>query len=308
MQILLLTISVSLFAFFVTIVILSLGTESRSVVKRRLQAIAGKEEQNRPAKQQKTQKRHKISVSGVFAEEILSAGIRMRPEEFLVFWLLAAVVPSGVILLAGGHVITILALSVMGLLIPPFLVIRAKKKRMILFEKQLGDALLLMGNCLRSGLSFQQAMINIAKEMPDPIAREFSRTVREIQLGNSMDSALNNMVQRIQSTDLMLMVSAVQIQRQVGGNLLEILDNISVTIKERLKLKDDIRVMTASGRISSVVVGMIPVFIAGALMLINPAYIQTFFETSMGIVMLITAAVMEVMGFLVIKKIVTIKY
>jgi tight adherence protein B len=151
-------------------------------------------------------------------------------------------------------------------------------------------------------------MANIAHEMPDPIAREFARTAKEIQLGNSMDTALDNMVQRVRSTDLMLTVSAVQIQRQVGGNLLEILENISVTIRERIKLKDDIRVMTASGRISSVVVGLIPVAIGGLLMLINPSYIQTFFDTPMGIGMLTAAAGMEIIGFLIIKKIVTIKY
>ncbi len=115
-------------------------------------------------------------------------------------------------------------------------------------------------------------------------------------------------MKRVRSTDLMLTVSAVQIQRQVGGNLLEILENTSKTIKERIKLKDDIRVMTASGRISSIVVGMLPVAIGGLLMLINPSYIQTFFDTSMGVIMLVVAAGMEITGFLIIKKIATIKY
>ena len=307
MQSLLLAGSVALFVFLILIIIFSLGTEDRVIIKRRLQALVGKAEQTLPERQ-KREKRHKITVSRAFAEELLSAGIRMRPEEFLIGWLFATIVPSGLVALTNGHPITILALLLMGILIPPFIVIRRKKKRLILFEKQLGDALLLMGNCLRSGLTFQQAMTNISKEMPDPIAREFARTAKEIQLGNSMDAALNNMLQRVQSTDLMLMVSAVQIQRQVGGNLLEILENISVTIKERLKLKDDIRVMTATGRTSSIVVGMIPVGIGGALMLINPSYIQKFFDSSFGVGMLITGAVMEIIGFMVIKKIVTIKY
>ncbi len=276
-------------------------------VDRRLSALLGKVEQPN-LKREKRERRHKIAVSKVFEEEILSAGIRMRPEEFLLLWLVAVLLPSGMGALLNGHPITIFALLLIGILTPPIIVIRCKKKRVILFEKQLGDALLLMGNCLRSGLTFQQAMTNIAREMQDPIAREFSRTAKEIQLGNSMDAALDHMLKRVQSTDLMLMVSAVQIQRQVGGNLLGILENISVTIKERLKLKDDIRVMTATGRTSSVVVGMIPVGIGGALMLINPAYIQTFFETSLGIGMLIAGAAMEVIGFIIIKRIVTIKY
>ncbi len=280
MQSYLLAVSTGLLAFLIATIILMTGTEDRHRLKQRLHALVGKAEQPRSLVRQdrkKNQVHRKNSVSKVFAEELLSAGVRMRPEEFLTLWICATLGPSGLILLLGGHPITVFAAVLIGLLIPPFVVVHLKKKRLILFEKQLGDALLLMSNCLRSGLTFQQAMVNIAKEMPDPIAREFFRTSKEIQLGNSMDIALDNMIRRVQSTDLMLMVSAVQIQRQVGGNLLEILENISVTIKERLKLKDDIRVMTATGRISSLVVGMIPIVIAGALMLINPAYMQKFF-------------------------------
>jgi tight adherence protein B len=106
----------------------------------------------------------------------------------------------------------------------------------------------------------------------------------------------------------MMTVAAVEIQRQVGGNMMEILENISGTIKDRLKLKDDIRVMTATGRTSGLVIGLLPLFISLILMLLNPSYIMTFFETSLGIGMLITAAVMEVIGFLVVNKMVTIKY
>ncbi|MFZ5974778.1 MAG: type II secretion system F family protein [Bacillota bacterium] len=307
MQVVLLAVAIAFFVFFTAVILLTRATADRTRIKQRLQALTGQQEHARPAREKK-QKRPRIPVSRVFAEELASSGIRMRPEEFLTLWLAAALVPAGLLMLIGAHPVTMLAVAAMGVVIPPVIVHRAKGKRLQLFEKQLGDALLLMGNCLRSGLTFQQAMANIAHEMPDPIAKEFGRTVKEIQLGNSIDTALDNMVQRVRSTDLMLTVSAVQIQRQVGGNLLEILENTSVTIKERIKLKDDIRVMTASGRISSMVVGLIPVAIGGLLMLINPAYIQTFFNTPLGIGMLAVAAGMEIIGFLIIKKIVTIKY
>lgn len=300
--------SAAIFVFSGAIILLNRFVAQRTLVKQRLRALAGRQEQQvRPVKQKKP-KRGRIPVSKVFAEELASAGVRMRPEEFLTLWLAAALVPAGVLMLFRAHPITLIAAAALGVLLPPLLVRRAKGKRLRLFERQLGDALLLMGNSLRSGLTFQQAMGNIAREMPDPIAREFARTVREIQLGCDIDAALDGMVKRVRSTDLMLTVSAVQIQRQVGGNLLEILENTSKTIKERIKLKDDIRVMTASGRISSIVVGMLPVAIGGLLMLINPSYIQTFFDTSMGVIMLVVAAGMEITGFLIIKKIATIKY
>jgi tight adherence protein B len=116
------------------------------------------------------------------------------------------------------------------------------------------------------------------------------------------------MASRVGSVDLMLAVSAVNIQRQTGGNLSVILGNISTTIKERQKIKDDIRVLTATGRISGAVIGSIPVGIALILLLINPDYIMMFFDTQIGIFMLIVAAIMETIGFLVVKKMVTVKY
>ena len=307
MQSLILAVSTAFFAFFITIIILTLTKKDRIQIKQRLQTITGKQDTPRPVRNKKERHR-KSPVSKVFAEQLSSTGIRMRPEEFLTIWIFATVLPGGILMLLGTHPITIFAVVLLGVLSPIIIIRRAKAKRIILFEKQLGDALLLMSNCLRAGLTFQQAIANIAQEMPDPIGKEFARTMKEIQLGNNMDVALTNMVQRVNSTDLMLTISAIQIQRQVGGNLMEILENISVTIKERIKLKDDIRVMTASGRISSIVVGLIPVFIGGLLMLINPAYIKTFFDTTMGIGMLIAAAVMELIGFIIIKKIVTVKY
>ena len=307
MQSLILAVSTAFFVFFVTIIVLTLTKKDRFQIKQRLQTITGKEEQSRPIRNKK-ERRRKSPISKVFAEQLSSTGIRMRPDEFLIVWIFVTFVPGGIMILFGTHPITIFAVVLLGLLSPLIIIKRAKAKRLILFEKQLGDALLLISNCLHAGLTFQQAIANIAQEMPDPIGKEFGYTIKEIQLGNNIDTALTNMVQRVNSTDLMLTISSIQIQRQVGGNLMEILENISVTIKERIKLKDDIRVMTASGRISSVVVGLIPVFIGGLLMLINPAYIKTFFDTSMGIGMLITATVMELIGFIIIKKIVTVKY
>jgi tight adherence protein B len=232
----------------------------------------------------------------------------MRPNEFLVIWFLSAVFMPVLMAVAGLHLVSVAAVGIIGLATPPLLVRKRKKKRLVIFEKQLGEALVLICNCLRAGMTFQQAMSSIATEMPDPIAREFSRTVKEIHLGASVDTALDSMVKRVGSTDLMITISAIQIQRQVGGNLMEILENISMTIKDRIKIKEDIRVLTATGRSSGVIVGAIPLAIGGLLTLVNPAYIMTFFETRMGVIMLIVAGAMEAIGFLIIRKIVSVKY
>lgn len=308
MELIIMTISFGLFVFLITIIIISALTKNRILINNRIDNLTSGNEQKILIPSVKKKKTRRLSVSKVFAKELSVSGIRMRPEEFLILWLISSLLPCIVLIIAGFHPISITAVTLLGVALPPLTIRRRKGKQLAIFDKQLGDALVLIGNCLRSGLTFQQSLINIANDMKDPIAREFSRAVREIHLGSSLENALNNMVNRVQSTDLMLTVSAVQIQHQVGGNMLEILTNISNTIKERQKLKDDIKVMTATGRISGVIVGLIPIVIGGMLMLINPEYIQLFFNTTIGIALLVTAGLMEFIGFVIIKKIVTIKY
>lgn len=250
----------------------------------------------------------KLKLMDIIANELLMADVMMRPEEFINLWLLATFVPSGLTAIIGGNAALAVTLAALGAILPPLYLKKQKSKRITIFENQLGDALVVISNCLRSGLTFQQAMENIAREMPDPISREFTRVIREINYGSTVDRALNNMAERIKSADLMLTVSAILIQRQVGGNLSEILDNISGTIKERIKLKDEIKVLTATGRMSGTVVGLLPVAIGLILLLLNPDYIKTFFETDLGIMMLVAAGVLEAVGFIFVRKIVSIKY
>jgi tight adherence protein B len=241
-------------------------------------------------------------------DELSLAAIPLRPEEFLMLWLLAALGPAGLVSLVRFNVFVCFALIAGGTAIVPVLLGRAKRKRITMFDKQLSDALSIIGNSIRAGFTFQQAMESISREMPDPISREFARTLREIRLGMAMEQALGNMVERLSNSDLELIVSAVLIQRQVGGNLAEILDTISQTIKERIKIKNEIRVLTASARTSGMIVGLLPVFILGILMLINPDYVSIFFTTPTGLAMLAGSALLELIGFSLIKKVVTIKF
>lgn len=308
MELIALVISAAAFIFLLVVIIMSSFQKSRIQVEHQIKGLAGEKKERKSKGLKQRKKKSRIPISRVFAEELSTAGIRMRPEEFLIMWVCLTLIPSGILILFKVNPISIIAVALIGIIMPLVIVRRRKDKQLIIFEKQLGDALMLIGNCLRSGLTFQQSLGSIAKEMEDPIAREFSRVVNEIHLGSSLDNALTNMMNRVKSTDLMLTVSAVQIQHQVGGNMIEILGNIAETIKERQKLKDDIRVMTATGRTSGVVVGLIPVGIGGILMLINPEYVQSFFDTTLGIVLLAVAGIMEILGFLAIRKIVTIKY
>lgn len=244
----------------------------------------------------------------VIADELILADIMLRPEEFVLIWLLLAFIPSGLTALFSGDMMASITLAVLGAGLPVFLVRHRKKKRTRAFEQQLSDALMIACNCVRSGLTFQQAMETIAKDMSAPISVEFGRVTTEIKYGKSIEKAMENMTHRIKSPDLMLTVSAVNIQRQTGGNLSEILETISETIKERIKIKSDIRALTAQGRISGMVVGFLPIGIGGLLMIINSSYIQMLFTENLGRVLLVFGVIMEIIGFSFIRKIVNIKY
>ena len=303
-----LAVATGLYLFLFAVVILLFSMRDRRRIEFRLKDLFHEDvSKNRPIQIKKVQQQ-KIPISRSLANQLVAADVRMRPEEYLILWVLSAAIPALLLLVIGAHPVTILGGAIFGAGLPPYYVNRKMARRLVQFESQLSEALVMISNCLKSGLTFQQAMGNIASEMPDPISREFGRTMREINLGSSVETAMANLAERVKSTDLSLAVSAIQIQRQVGGNMVELLDNISETIKDRIKIKNEIKVLTASGRTSGMIIGLLPLGLAGVLMLINPEYIASFFSSQMGAMMLVTGAVMESIGFLAIKKIVSIKY
>ena len=164
--------------------------------------------------------------------------------------------------------------SALGLLVPRIYTNTLASKRLRSFDNQLSDTLNLWVNSLRSGYSVLQGMEAIATELPPPVSVEFERVVQEVRLGLSLSQSLDNMMTRIPSEDLDLVVTAVNIQREVGGNLAEILAVISHTIRERVRIKGEIRTLTAQGRISGWVVGLLPVGLGLILYQLNPEYIS----------------------------------
>jgi tight adherence protein B len=184
----------------------------------------------------------------------------------------------GYVFLAGGDIIFSSLFAVVGFFVPRFYVGRLINKRLQAFETQLPDTLGLWVNALRSGYSVLQAMEAISRDAPDPTKLEFERVVREVQLGINMDDALAHMVERIQSEDLDLVVTAVNIQREVGGNLAEILEVISHTIRERIKLKGEVRVITSQGRMTGYLISFLPIGLAFFLNFTSPGYMGAMFE------------------------------
>lgn len=250
----------------------------------------------------------KKSMTKQIEEQLTRADVPLRGEEFLVIWMFAGILPVVLVTAFVENHGVIMLVYALGIGLIPFLVRSAQKKRQQTFNGQLGDALSIMSNSLRAGFSFQQAMEMVGREMPNPIGKEFSRTFREINLGVPTEEALQKMVKRVNSDDLDLLVTAVLIQRQVGGNLAEILDNISHTIRERIRIKGEIKTLTAQGRISGIIIGIMPPALAMIMMMINPGYIMPFLQNTLGQMLLAAGVVIELIGVFLIGKIVNIDY
>jgi len=237
------------------------------------------------------------------------ADLKLRPAEYLGLIVASILVCTGLGLILGRWVVFALLSGIFGAFLPGMYVKRAEKSRLKKFDSQLGDMLNLMVNGLRAGFSTLQAMEAVSRELPAPICDEFRRVVQEMQLGLSMDDALDHLLRRIKSEDLDLCVTAINVQREVGGNLAEILDTISFTIRERVRIKGEIAALTAQGRATAWVISLLPIALVLILYLVNRPYVMEFFnpETrACGIPLLVTAGLMIGSGFYATQKIVTI--
>lgn len=257
--------------------------------------------------EQKKRKDRMKLISKDFVNYIASSGIKLTANEFIYMWTGLTLVPLIAVVLLGGKIMTASAVSIIGFAIPPILIGRSRKKRAELFNKQLSEALIMMGNSIKGGFTFMQSMESIATDMQPPISSEFAKVLREVHYGVSQEEALKHMVERTQNRDLELLVSAVVTSAQVGSNLTEILDTISVTIRDRIKMKQDINTLTAQGRVSGIIIGSLPIVLILAIMILNPEYYEGFFDASIGKILIIVSIVMETIGFLLIKKIINIK-
>ncbi len=208
--------------------------------------------------------------------QLRRADLKLTVVEYLAIHAVLAVV-FGLVGLALRGVIGGGLGVIAGFFAPRIYVTMRQRKRLKDFNDQLADILNLWVNALRAGYSVPQAMEAVANEAPAPASTEFRRVVAEISIGVPMETALNNMLSRINSEDLDLVFTAVNIQREVGGNLAEILDTISETIRERVRIKGEIRTLTAQGRITGMLIGFLPIGLAVLLLVINPSYMGQLF-------------------------------
>jgi len=243
-------------------------------------------------------------------QKLERANVKLTNLEFMLshFGAAAGTFVISMLFVARGDIVFSTIGGMVGFFIPRIMVGRMINNRLHAFEDQLPDTLGLWVNALRSGFSVLQAMEAIAKDAPEPTVTEFRRVVKEVQLGIDMEDALEHLVNRIDSEDLDLVVTAVNIQREVGGNLAEILEVISTTIRERIKLKGEIRVLTSQGRATGYLISFMPIALAFFLNFANPGYMgQMFNNRTCGWPLIGVGLALIGMGTAVIQKIVDIE-
>jgi tight adherence protein B len=238
--------------------------------------------------------------------DLARADLRLRVAEYYYLRVGLAVGLAAVLFLLRDPLSALVG-ALLGYFVPRIWVGRRISGRLNAFNKQLPDTITLLSNSLRAGSSFLQSVELVSRESPAPMGPEMGRVVREVNLGLGMDEALANMVRRIKSDDLDLMVTAIGVQQQVGGNLAEILDTIAFTIRERVRIKGEIRTLTAQGRYSGYLVAFLPIGIMITLNFINPEFMQPLFTELIGQALLALGAIMMAIGFFAIRKITDIK-
>jgi tight adherence protein B len=284
-------------------VIVSVSSE-RSMVEKRLGQYLDEDETAADRRAERAQlttwlsaRVEKTSFGDRIARDLARADLKFKVAEYLALIVISMVVAGALAWLLGSrHWISLLIGLVFGFLAPGFYVRRQQRQRLRRFNDQLSDMLNLMVNGLRAGYSTMQAMEAVSKELPSPISDEFRRVVQEIQIGIPMETALENLLRRIPSDDLDFVVTAVNVQREVGGNLSEILDNISFTIRERVRIKGEIRVLTAQVRTTGTVLSLIPFFLTMVLWFLNPAYLMSFSQAGPQCAIIVACLVVFLVG------------
>jgi tight adherence protein B len=314
---LILIVGGALAIFLMVVGVVVSSSSEHSLVDERLgrylkeeEATTQKGEKSTPVGDWLNTKLEKSNYGGGISRELARADIKLKASEYVALMAIAAIGVGAVAWYLGGRSVFFAIIgAIFGMFLPKMYVGRQQGQRLNRFNNQLADMLNLMVNGLRAGYSTMQAMEAVSREMPSPIADEFRRVVQEMQLGLPMERTLDNLLRRIPSEDLDLVVAAMNVQREVGGNLAEILDTISYTIRERVRIKGEVKVLTSQVMYSGRFLAMMPLIIALILWGVNRPYMMQFFNPEtriIGIIALSIALMMIGGGYIVMNKIATI--
>lgn len=235
------------------------------------------------------------------------AGIPLKPEEYILFQWLSTALCGGFLFLISGKWPAFFIGAGLGSWLPRLWVRRKEKSRTHKFNDGLSDMITTIIGSLRAGFSFAQSLKTVTDEADEPIRGEIETVLREMQYGSSMEDALHQLKVRMPSEDLDLMIQAIVIQKQIGGNLASILETIVQTIRDRNRIQRQIRTLTAQGRLSGIVIGLLPIVLALVIYLLQPSYMGALFHHPVGIMMVVGGLVSGAIGFVLIRKITTIE-
>ncbi|MFA4987959.1 MAG: type II secretion system F family protein [Candidatus Brocadiia bacterium] len=290
----------------------------RTLVDERLNKYLEEEPKKEEAKESKgvltdwvNKRMEKSSMGERIARNLARADLKFKPGEYIALYVIAIVGVALIAFLAGGRLLLSALIGAgIGALLPGLYVKRQQSRRLVRFNDQLPDMLNLVVNGLRAGYSTLQAMEAVSKELPPPICDEFRRVVQEMQLGIPMEKALDNLLRRIPSEDLDFVVTAINVQREVGGNLAEIMDVISYTIRERIRIKGEIRSLTSQATYSGRALALMPLGLLCILWFLNRDYVMEFFKKGnllCGSIALGIAGLMIAGGYFVMSRIANVE-
>jgi tight adherence protein B len=235
------------------------------------------------------------------------SGLPIKPEEYIMFRWMSTLLCAGLLYLFSGSFFFIFVGAILGYLVPQWWVKKKKKQRITKFNDGLPDMISTVIGSLRAGFSFAQALKTVSEEADSPIKEEIEFVLKEMQYGNTLDDALQELKERMPSEDLELMIQAILIQKQVGGNLATVLDTIVQTIRDRIKIQRQIVTLTAQGRLSGVVIGLLPVIVGVLIYFIEPEYISILFTHPLGLMLLGVGVFSGTLGFIFIRKLTMIE-
>lgn len=237
------------------------------------------------------------------------AGLAWEPADLFGVSLATAAVPGAVVAVAtGGSAVAGTLVAALGAMLPALVIQQRASRRAAALNGQVVETLEVVASSLRSGFGFIQSLELAAREQPEPISAELLQTIREVNLGAATDEALQRLVERTGDADLALAINAVVIQRRVGGDLSEILGNISHMIRERIRIRGEIKTLTAQARMSAWIIGMLPIGLAIALTLMQPDQMRVFIDDPVGRILVATGAGLQVIGFMAVQRVAAIEY
>ncbi|WP_031545528.1 type II secretion system F family protein [Salinicoccus luteus] len=234
--------------------------------------------------------------------ELTAAGVLMKVEEFIAFRMMAFIIAGGILYMISNNFILAIMGGLFGYFMPMIMLGQKKKKRIKQFNDSLPGMITSISGSLRAGFSLLQALQMVEEESYSPVKEEVQYVLKNLQYGTRLEDALIDWKRRMPSAELDMLVESIMIQRQVGGNLVYLLDKILETIRERTKIENQVRTLTAQGKLSGLIIGLLPIVVGMLLYVINPDYMSLLFTEPIGRILLAGALVSEIIGFIFIRK------